>query len=87
MTGGAAPAPTVPGTQRLSAQLVEWMLGHEKGWVTATPGLSRADQLHLLGNSVVPRQAAHALKLLLPDGIPPPATSAPHPYEDVGGAR
>ncbi|WTS38857.1 hypothetical protein OG813_10410 [Streptomyces sp. NBC_00081] len=49
------------------------MMGLPAGWVTETDTLSRATQLHLLGNSVVPRQAAHAINLLLPDGIPPRA--------------
>ncbi|RVU29009.1 hypothetical protein EOT10_04000 [Streptomyces antnestii] len=69
----AAPSPTQPGTRRLSAEFVEWMMGLPAGWVTGTGELSRAAQLHLLGNSVVTRQAAHAINLLLPDGIPPHA--------------
>ncbi|WP_405603577.1 MULTISPECIES: DNA cytosine methyltransferase [unclassified Streptomyces] len=69
----AAPSPTQPGTRRLSSEFVEWMMGLPAGWVTETDTLSRATQLHLLGNSVVPRQAAHAINLLLPDGIPPRA--------------
>lgn len=60
----------MPGTRRLSAELVEWMMALPTGWVTRTDGLSRAAQLRLLGNSVVPPQAAHAIGLLLPDGIP-----------------
>ncbi|WP_223280795.1 hypothetical protein [Streptomyces antnestii] len=48
-------------------------MGLPAGWVTGTGELSRAAQLHLLGNSVVTRQAAHAINLLLPDGIPPHA--------------
>ncbi|MBC9718044.1 DNA cytosine methyltransferase [Streptomyces sp. TRM66268-LWL] len=67
VTGHPAPRPTVPGTRRLSADLVEWLMGFEKGWVTGMPGLSRVAQLHLLGNSVVPQQAAHALRHLLAD--------------------
>lgn len=35
------------------------------GWVTGVPGLSRAEQLHILGNGVVRSQAAEALRLLL----------------------
>lgn len=69
LTGCAAPSPTVPGTRRLSAEFVEWMM-LPAGWVTGTPGLSRAAQLHLLGNSVVPQQAARALEILLPHGNP-----------------
>ncbi|MEU9190246.1 hypothetical protein AB0D14_38135 [Streptomyces sp. NPDC048484] len=37
------------------------------GWGTGTEGLSRAAQLRLLGNSVVPEQAVHALEILLGD--------------------
>ncbi|MCL7377047.1 DNA (cytosine-5-)-methyltransferase [Streptomyces sp. 35G-GA-8] len=70
VTQRPAPMPTQPGTRRLSAAFVEWMMSLPKGWVTATEGLSRATQLRLLGNSVVPQQAAHALGVLLPDGIP-----------------
>lgn len=36
----------------------------ERGWVTDIPGLSRAKLLKLLGNGVVPPQAAYALRLL-----------------------
>lgn len=70
VTRRAVPMPTVPGTRRLSAEFVEWMMGLPEGWVTAAEGLSRAAQLLLLGNSVVPQQAAHVLGLLLPEGIP-----------------
>lgn len=41
-------------------------MGLPAGWVTGVPGLSRADMLHVLGNGVVPQQAAAALRLLLP---------------------
>ncbi|MEV0117682.1 DNA (cytosine-5-)-methyltransferase [Streptomyces sp. NPDC050844] len=70
VTARAAPAPTQAGSRRLSADFVEWMMGLPPGWVTETEGLSRAAKLHLLGNSVVPRQAAYALGTLLPDGLP-----------------
>jgi hypothetical protein len=43
------------------------MMGLPDGWVTAVPGLSRAEQIKALGNGVVPQQAAEALRLLLPD--------------------
>ncbi|MEU5308828.1 DNA (cytosine-5-)-methyltransferase [Streptomyces sp. NPDC021562] len=65
VTQQTAPLPTLPGTQRLSAEFVEWMMALPAGWVTQTEGLSRAAQLRLLGNSVVPLQATHALELLL----------------------
>ncbi|WP_229698959.1 DNA cytosine methyltransferase [Wenjunlia tyrosinilytica] len=77
VTARAAPMPTKPGTHRLSAEFVEWMMALPHGWVTRTEGLSRAAQLRLLGNSVVPRQAAHALDGLLPEGIPSHAPSPP----------
>ncbi|WP_374194350.1 DNA cytosine methyltransferase [Streptomyces sp. N35] len=65
VTHRAAPAPTVPGSSRLSAEFVEWMMGFETGWVTGAVDLPRAGHLHLLGNSVVPLQAAHAVDFLV----------------------
>lgn len=64
-----APAPTEAGPkggQRLSPRFVEWLMGLPAGWVTDVPGLSRNDQLKALGNGVVPQQAIHAIRLLLP---------------------
>ena len=52
---------------QLSAEFSQWMLGLPPGWVTDVPGLSRADKLHILGNSVVPRQAAEAVDACLDD--------------------
>ena len=61
---GPAPPPT--GTDgRLSPVFVEWMMGLDRGWVTDL-GLSRTAQLRILGNGVVPAQAAHAYDLLIP---------------------
>lgn len=40
-------------------------MGLPAGWVTDAPGLSRADMLKILGNGVVPQQAAAALRALL----------------------
>ena len=77
--GRPAPAPTEPGakgSQRLSPRFVEWLMGLDDGWVTGVPGLSRAQQLKMLGNGVVPQQAELALRLLLglpaesSDGVP-----------------
>jgi DNA (cytosine-5)-methyltransferase 1 len=48
---------------KLSAPFVEYMMGLQPGWVTDT-GLSRAQQLKMLGNGVVPQQAEYALELL-----------------------
>jgi DNA (cytosine-5)-methyltransferase 1 len=42
------------------------MMGLPAGWVTDVPGLSRNEQLKLLGNGVVPQQAALAVRTLLP---------------------
>lgn len=66
--GRAAPAPTEPGRNgnaRLSPRFVEWLMGLPEGWVTGVPGVSRNDALRLLGNGVVPQQAAAALEWLL----------------------
>lgn len=63
--GRAAPAPR--GTNgRLNPPFVEWMMGLPEGWVTdPTLDLSRTVQLRILGNGVVPQQAAHAYTGLL----------------------
>ncbi len=68
ITGRAAPCPTEPGTRnnrRLSPVFTEWLMGLPDGWVTAVPGIPRKEQLRILGNGVVPRQARHAYALLL----------------------
>lgn len=48
---------------RLNPAFVEYMMGLPAGWVTDT-GLSRSQQLKMLGNGVVPQQAYYALELL-----------------------
>ena len=48
---------------KLNAEFVEYMMGLPLGWVTDC-GLSRAQQLKILGNGVVPQQAYYALELL-----------------------
>ena len=61
-----APAPTILGTNgrpRLSPVFVEWMMGLPEGHVTGH-GLSNSQALKMLGNGVVPQQAALALHLL-----------------------
>ncbi|GAA1112024.1 hypothetical protein GCM10009642_58090 [Nocardiopsis metallicus] len=67
--GRTAPPPTERGTRgqpRLSAALVEWMMGLPAGWVTDPDlGLPRTAQLHILGNGVVPQQAAVAMRHLI----------------------
>ena len=68
LAGRPAPDPTEPGPSgkpRLSARFVEWMMCLPDGWVADVPGLSRSEQLALLGNGVVPPQGAAALRHLL----------------------
>jgi len=59
------PAPAPVDDRGLNPALVEWMMGLEAGWVTDL-GLSRTGELKMLGNGVVPQQAALALQLLDP---------------------
>ena len=49
---------------KLNAPFVEYMMGLLPGWITDL-GLSRAQQLKMLGNGVVPQQAYHALEILM----------------------
>lgn len=49
----------------LSPVFVEWMMGLPSNWVTGVD-LARTHQLKILGNGVVPQQAALALNHLLP---------------------
>ena len=66
--GRPAPTPTQTGTRggrQLSPLFVEWLMGLPVGWVTAVPGLSRNEQIKLLGNGVVPQQCAAAIRGLL----------------------
>jgi DNA (cytosine-5)-methyltransferase 1 len=69
VTGTPAPAPTEPnknGNPRLSASFSEWIMGWPDGWVTDPAiGISRNDQLRIVGNGVCPQQAAAALRYLL----------------------
>lgn len=62
VVGRPAPEPT-DGQRRLNPRFVEWMMGLEDGWVCdAVDG--RSHQLRILGNGVVPQQAAYAIRLL-----------------------
>lgn len=71
VTGRAAPPPTNPprragGKPQLSAKFVEWMMGLPEGHVTGPDhDISRERQLRLLGNGVVPQQAALAVGTLI----------------------
>jgi DNA (cytosine-5)-methyltransferase 1 len=66
---GPAPAPTEPnknGNPRLSAVFSEWLMGWPAGWVTDPDiGISRNDQLRIVGNGVCTQQAIAALRYLL----------------------
>ena len=71
VTGRQAPPPTTPprragGKPQLSARFVEWMMGLPDGHVTGPDlDLSRERQLRMLGNGVIPQQAALAVSSLL----------------------
>ena len=63
-----APSPTEPnrnGNPRLNPAFSEWMMGWPAGWVTDVPGISRNDQLRIIGNGVVVMQAVSAFQWLL----------------------
>jgi DNA (cytosine-5)-methyltransferase 1 len=59
------PTPTarIKDRDRLNPVFVEWMMGLPEGHVTGH-GLSAAQELKMLGNGVVPQQAALAMRLL-----------------------
>jgi DNA (cytosine-5)-methyltransferase 1 len=66
VSGRSAPDPTIPGTNgrpRLSPIFVEWMMGLPAGHVTGFD-FRPAACLKILGNGVVPQQAALALRML-----------------------
>lgn len=63
-----APPPTElnsRGNPRLNPAFSEWMMGWPAGWVTDVKGVSRNDQLRVIGNGVVPQCAAAALSWLM----------------------
>mgnify|MGYP000845275774 FL=1 len=68
-TGRTAPPPTETGPKgkpRLSPAFVEWLMMLPAGHVTDPAiGLTRNEQLKALGNGVVPRQAAAAIRRAL----------------------
>ncbi|SCF19465.1 hypothetical protein GA0070563_10688 [Micromonospora carbonacea] len=69
LLGRPAPEPTQPGQHGrpvLAPPFVEWLMGLDPQWVTDPAlALPRTGALRVLGNGVVPRQAAAALRLLL----------------------
>ena len=67
LLGREVPEPTQAGQHGkpvLAPPFVEWLMGLDRGWVTDL-GLPRTLALRVLGNGVVPQQAAVALRLLL----------------------
>lgn len=74
--GRPAPDPTEEGPKggrRLSAVFVEFMMGLPEGWVTDPAlGLSRTQQLKMLGNGVVTQQAVAALESMTVRSISEP---------------
>jgi DNA (cytosine-5)-methyltransferase 1 len=67
--GRPAPPPTEPGKHGrpvLSGRFVEFLMGLDDGYVSGLD-LPRTAALRVLGNGVVPQQAACALSLLLAD--------------------
>ena len=71
MLGRFAPEPSEPSktktgepSSRLSVPFVEWMMGLPPGWVTDIE-MARTHKLKLLGNGVLPQQAAVAYLSLL----------------------
>lgn len=76
--GRVAPWATEPSPRskkgRLSPRFVEWLMGWAEGWVTGVRKLTRNQMLRILGNGVVPQQAAEAVRFLL---APPPIREAP----------
>lgn len=71
ITGRDAPPPSTPsrrpgGKPQLSTRFVEWLMGLPEGHVTGSDlGLPREQQLRILGNGVVPQQAALAVGMLV----------------------
>ena len=52
---------------KLNPKFVEYMMGLYEGWVTDC-GLSRSQQLKMLGNGVVPQQAEYAIHMICTGG-------------------
>ena len=61
------PAPHPAHKKGVNTVFVEWLMGLPEGYVTGL-GLSRTAELKMLGNGVVPQQAALAINLLTERG-------------------
>lgn len=65
---GSAPEPVIvdeKGKRRLNLKFAEWLMGIPAGRVTGEElNLTRAKQLRIIGNGVVPHQAAKAIQTL-----------------------
>jgi len=62
------PAPHPAHKKGVNTVFVEWLMGLPEGYVTGL-GLSRTAELKMLGNGVVPQQAALAINLLTERGV------------------
>jgi DNA (cytosine-5)-methyltransferase 1 len=66
--GRPGPTPGEPnrnGKPRVRPAFSEWLMGWPAGHVTSVDGISRNDQLRIIGNGVVPQQAEAAIRWLL----------------------
>ncbi len=78
MAAVGRPAPSPDGEhRRLNPQFVEWMMMLPDGWVCDVDGLRRSAMLRLLGNAVVPIQAAAAYRRLLTNPTLPYTSAQP----------
>jgi len=80
--GRPAPFPADPtrrGSFRLAVNFAQWSQGLPEDWVSGVPGLPYYAAIRILGNAVVPRQAAAALRGLAAAAaiLWPPADAGP----------
>nr|DAJ39202.1 MAG TPA: Cytosine specific methyltransferase [Caudoviricetes sp.] len=55
----------ISGRPMLNPEFSEWVMGLPRGWVTdPSLGLTRKEQLQILGNGVVPQQAEYAIQTM-----------------------
>nr|DAN69391.1 MAG TPA: Cytosine specific methyltransferase [Caudoviricetes sp.] len=56
---------SIDGRPMLNPEFSEWVMGLPRGWVTdPATGLTRKEQLQILGNGVVPQQAEYAIQTM-----------------------